>query len=510
MRYPFKAVLPIVVAFAAAGCSSFLNDANDDPNNPTDVTRPGPLYISVQALQSVQFEGQLARNAAEYVQQIAGTSRQSIGFDLYQMDPTTIDPEWLSVYASSRNAQGGGGLLDVKKMQQRARAVSDTIYLGIGKVYEALIIGMAASVWGDIPYREAADSNNLTPAFDPQLQVYSDVLAQLDSAITFLSVTTGGTNVGPPSDNSELIFNQYGADSDSLATVYREVAHSLKARYYLHLAELDPSNYARALSEAQLGISVPEHDMLWYHDLTPTGQNVWWQFQGNRGDIAPGAAIIEILKRRGDTQRLNFYFTPAEGGGFFGFRPAGLVPATAGSIDNGSGSPEGNYSDFNFINFDIDPGDLRMPILTYAETQLIAAEAAFQSAGGAGAAAPFLNEARAKRSYGARGNTPVTFLPLGAVPATLQNIMEEKYVTLFLNIEAWNDYKRTCLPSLAPAPSALTSTTPGVEIAGRVPYGISDINANPNTPDVESTARNANDPNPCPRLDYTTTTPRGN
>jgi len=509
MRYPMKAGLAALIVFAAAGCSGFLNEANDDPNNPTTLTRPGPLYIAIQAVQAVQFEGQLARTVAEYDQQIAGTARQSIGFDLYQMDPTTIDPEWLSVYASSRNAQGGGGLLDIRKMQQLARSVNDTIYLGIGKVYEALVVGMAASIWGDIPYREAADSNNMTPAFDPQLQVYADVQAQLDSAIAFLSVATGGTNVGPPSDNSELIFNQYGTDSDSLAAVYREVAHSLKARFYMHVAEVDPSNYARALTEAQLGISAPEHDMLWFHDQSPTGQNVWWQFQATRGDIAPGAAIIEILKRRGDTERLNFYFTPATGGGFFGFRPAGSVPTTAGGIDDGSGSATGGHSDFNWMNPDIDPGDLRMPVITFAETQLIAAEAAYH-AGNVAAAQPYFNTARANRNYGARGSAPVTFTPLGVQLATLQNIMEEKYVTLFLNIEAYNDYKRTCLPSLAPAPGSLTSTTPGVEIAGRIPYGISDINANPNTPNVGPVARNPNDPNPCPRLDYTSTTPRGN
>src|SRR5205085_7665117 len=129
MRYLFKAVLPVAVALAAAGCGSYLSDANDDPNNPTRITRPGPLYISIQALQSVQFEGQLARNAAEYVQQVAGFSRQQIGYDLYQMDPSTIDPEFYSVYGASSVIQGGGGLLDIRKMQQLARAVNDSIYI---------------------------------------------------------------------------------------------------------------------------------------------------------------------------------------------------------------------------------------------------------------------------------------------------------------------------------------------------------------------------------------------
>ena len=35
-------------------------------------------------------------------------------------------------------------------------------------------------------------------------------------------------------------------------------------------------------------------------------------------------------------------------------------------------------------------------------------------------------------------------------------------------------------------------------------------NANPNTPVVSSTGQNANDPNACPVLDYSTSTPLGN
>src|SRR5262245_59971197 len=128
MRYAFKAVLPLMFALAAAGCSDYLSNADQDPNNPNKLTRPGPLYISIQALQSVQFEGQMARNAPEYVQQVAGNSRQQIGYDLYQMDPVTIDPQWFSVYGSARTIQGGGGLLDIRKMQQLARSLNDSIY----------------------------------------------------------------------------------------------------------------------------------------------------------------------------------------------------------------------------------------------------------------------------------------------------------------------------------------------------------------------------------------------
>jgi hypothetical protein len=237
-----------------------------------------------------------------------------------------------------------------------------------------------------------------------------------------------------------------------------------------------------------------------------------------RGDISPGAALVEILKRRiaagiEDDARLKYYFSSATGGttpaDYYGFRPGGTTGlVVAPGVDPGDGAA-GAYSGFSFIDGIASPGDFRHPVITWAETQLIGAEAAFHE-GGAAAAQPYLDAVRANRVYGETGGAPVTFPALGPVPATLQNIMEEKYVTLFLNMEVWNDYKRTCLPALAPAPLAGTNVPGPSPIPGRLPYGITEINANPHTPSVSPTGQNANDPNACPVLDYATTTPLGN
>ena len=73
------------------------------------------------------------------------------------------------------------------------------------------------------------------------------------------------------------------------------------------------------------------------------------------------------------------------------------------------------------------------------------------------------------------------------------------------------------LAALAPA-AAANSTTPGTNpIPGRIPYGQTEINANPNTPSSNSagipvtpTGQNPNDPNACPVLNYTSSTPLAN
>jgi hypothetical protein len=74
----------------------------------------------------------------------------------------------------------------------------------------------------------------------------------------------------------------------------------------------------------------------------------------------------------------------------------------------------------------------------------------------------------------------------------------------------WNDWKRTCLPSLAPALGA-----PG--IPGRLPYSDQEATANPNTPTISSTgvpitavSRNPNQPDACPALNYVDSTPLAN
>ena len=53
--------------------------------------------------------------------------------------------------------------------------------------------------------------------------------------------------------------------------------------------------------------------------------------------------------------------------------------------------------------------------------------------------------------------------------------MTEKYIVTFQNIEAWNDYKRTCLPALGPASGRTV-------IPGRFYWGTTEMQTNTNAP----------------------------
>ena len=57
MRNSLRLLLSAALVLGVAGCNDFLSGdgVDNDPNNITRLSRPGPLYVGIQALQSVQF-----------------------------------------------------------------------------------------------------------------------------------------------------------------------------------------------------------------------------------------------------------------------------------------------------------------------------------------------------------------------------------------------------------------------------------------------------------------------
>jgi hypothetical protein len=446
-RYAKLALSVLLPAMLLAGCSDWLTSpkAKTDPNNPTTAGRD-QLLVGVETGQTVIQTGDLARLLSMWVQSMAGTQRQYSVLDLYQFDEDAFSPDWNLTYT-------GGGLIDIRSLQKQALDVGDSTYAGIGYVLEALTVGTAADVWGDIPYSEAVNDSILQPKLDPQQQVYATIQAKLDTAITFLQCAAA-TCAGPGS-----VDLWYAGDPAK----WTELAHTLKARYYMHVAEQDPASYALALAQTDSGISTPDNDLRSFQSQDPNEWNLWYQFIviQRSGYTGAGQFMVNLLKSRNDP-RLQEYYAPNSAGNIVGAPPGG------GAVEASDPSATRLAPDF------------RQPMVTYAENQLIRAEAALHG-GDAGTALTAYNAERTSQGVPTAGSV------------TLQDVMTEKYIALFQQIEPWNDYKRTCLPALTPAGNAQA-------IPGRLLYPLSsERNANPNVPaPSDQPQRNWNDPNPCP------------
>jgi starch-binding outer membrane protein, SusD/RagB family len=459
-------------------------------------------YQNLENDQMQEWEGTLGMPVGLYTQQMAGIAAQPEAFDLYRFLATDADPGFQAILASATSAH---------TIQTLGRKINDSLWIGIGKVWEAAAVGDAASIWGAIPYTQAFDRAHYPdPEFDPQPTVYQMVDAQLDSAIRYYLAARPGSLRGP--DTAELIYR--GQPPESLATIYTEVAHTLRARYALHRSGSDPSFYALALQEAQQGISDSRHDWNWYNDGTEPQNNATYTLVTGHsaGQLAPSATLINLMHQRmaegldANQDRLDFYFVSlinASGScdsTCVGFRPGGDVAEPGGA----------GTSDFDLLNLG---AGFRQPYVTWTETQLILAEAALAT-GNALLAERALTAVRAHEVYGAdvsgdrlaSGSVacggPCTFVTQRPVPATLRNIIEEKYIDLFLSAEVWSDFRRTCLPYIAAAPATVTDSAPRMgSLPERFPYGQT-IAADPNTPNVSPTAHNADSPRVCPSYSF--------
>jgi hypothetical protein len=459
----------LLLAGSVAGCSNFLegDDLSNDPNAPTEAT-VSQLFVGAQSLQIILNEGTLARVSCIIVQQCGGTSRQHQSYGLYVIAEDAVDFEFYSLYVS-------GGLVDHRAIQTRSIAVGDSGFAGVGMVMEALNMGNAAGLWGDLPYSQAL-GDNATPGLDDQLAVYAGVQAKLDTAVVYLAAT-GPTNVGP--GIADLV---YGGD----LVKWLGAAYTLKARYHLHLAELEGApRYTAAIAAATNGINDPTGagDYTTYHGTGEPESNIWYQFVRiqRAGDIAPGGTLVELMRARGDP-RLATYFAPIPPTDAAG-APCALAsdPLPYGGADPGASFDPCTVSDFAGTR--VAP-DFRQPLVTYDENQLLLAES-YARLGDETNARLHLNNVRVKAGLAPTAATG---------PTLLQEIGQEQYIVLFQNVEAWATWKRTCTPVLVPASGAS-------EVYPRLLYGATERNANPNipAPGVEPNAgRNDNDPTPCP------------
>ena len=539
MRHHMHVALVSLGLLGTAACDSFLTGSglSSDPNRPIQASTQ-QVFVGVQAGQFAFQEGTVAMMMCQWIQACGaanGRFVQQAGQYVFGEGSNigANQGDWISVYDA-------GGLIDIRRVEAGAAAAGDSTWLGIAKIWEALTIGTAADMWGNIPYSQAG--TNPTPPLDNQFAIFGQLQTVLDQAIAEL---TNGAGSGP--GTSDLVFG--GNKAKWIAAAY-----TLKARYFMHTAEsLGTPAYQAAVAAAANGISdaTGAGDLASFHTAATSERNMWTQFQTSSGfgtDLEAGKFLVDQLNLRKDP-RLAFYFcknvtaawtkskayavnqrilgsngyaeivtTAGTSGG--GAEPA--WPATAGTTttdgsvvwtnqglpyggdDPTTAQPASSVSSFSCLPPRF-AATARIPYVSYAENELILSEAlntTVNPGGNDAVALTHLNNARAYANTKFPAAAPLVALaPLvGVTGATLlDSTMTEKYAALFQNIEGISDYRRTCIPAITPA-----HNTQGFDrVPGRLFYPLNERNANPNVPDPSVQLnthqfRNVADKNPCP------------
>jgi hypothetical protein len=407
-------------------------DLTTDPNRPTEATS-AQLLVGIEANLWAQLTSDPARIAALWTQQLKGGGIQTIATYNYDISAQTTNGFHQSLYV-------GGGLVDIRRLEEQTAASNDSLFLGIAQVTEALLMGTGADMFGKLTYSQAL-TNTLNPPLDSQLDIYDAVQGVLDKALVNLAAT-GPTNNGPGA--ADLA---YGGD----AQAWIKLAHTLKARFLSHTAEVRPNVWPQVLAEANKGLQTNADNYNAVFSGNSNEQNFWYQFGvvQRAGYLIPDPQFVNLLVSRNDP-RINTYFNA-------------------------------DTSDLADSLYD---KDHTQPLITAAQNVLLAAEAAARTGDNATALADLTRG----RQLAGGGPEPANLNG----NSLLAEILYEEYIADFQTLEVLQLYLRTCTPNITPT---ITGGYTQGKVPARFPYDAAEINTNTNVPDLgQQPLRNENDP----------------
>jgi Starch-binding associating with outer membrane/Susd and RagB outer membrane lipoprotein len=160
----------------------------------------------------------------------AALTRQEVMFGpLYSnaFTATSYDALWSDAYQ--------GVLVNAKTIIENGSALKLYTHVGIARTLQAYTLLTLVDTFGDVPYSEAFKGNdNTNPKIDAQADVYKVALASLDSAILNFNKTAVKE---PPVANEAY----YGGNKAK----WIALANTLKLKYYLSVASVDPTAKAK-------------------------------------------------------------------------------------------------------------------------------------------------------------------------------------------------------------------------------------------------------------------------
>jgi hypothetical protein len=398
------------VVLLASACESFL-DVNENPNNPQDAPVTGLLTNStLETARNVYRAGSATSN---YVQYLASPNPASSSDT---MDPVDFSSTWFNLY---------NVMTDLAVIIDKSNESGANHYLGVAQILTALNLGMTVDFFGDVPFSEGFDFETVTPSYDDDQELYGRILNLLDQGIANLKLETTRT-IG----DDDFIFQ------GDLAK-WEKFAYTLKARYLLHT-----QSYAEALTALDNGFTSNGDDAK--VNFFEQSFNPWYDVALDNSNLLLGGWISEQFIQALDgtsyptiDPRLPLMVGATSTGDFVG---------TVNGAGRGNAPEAGARSTLipgQFYTSETSP----ILIATFAELKFIEAEAALPTdkaraytayLTGIEAHMDMLKVADAdKAAYLADPSVAV-----GVDALTLDLIMKEKYVALFLHPETWNDSRR--------------------------------------------------------------------
>ncbi|WP_114752209.1 SusD/RagB family nutrient-binding outer membrane lipoprotein [Pleomorphovibrio marinus] len=425
-----------------------LQEANINPNAVTEVG-VNVMLPATQANMTWAIADFSSQSTSSFLQYMAGTLNVQLNITIYDYLPVNFQSTWTNHFYA-------GAMKDLDNIIQLSTESGALHYRGVAKVQMAMLLGYLVDLWGDVPYSQALDLENYPrPVYDSGEALYEEIQRLLDQGIEDLE----GSSSFSPATN-DLIFPASNESNWRANSRLRwiQAAKSAKARYYNHLSKIDPMGSAELALEAIASGTFESNDseMKVSFGNTPDAAGPWHTFllgTFGQNNISVSQEFIDLLVDRVEPgvndPRLEYYISRNPSGEFVG------TPIGDPIVANRS-----------FLGPYVNSASAMTNLITYKEVKFIEAESHYRL-GNFDRAAEAFNEAvkasilrvtgSAHQPYEDRfaSETGTTIQDNG-----MQKIFTEKYIAMFLETEAWADWRRSIPAGAAPTVSGIPELSP--------------------------------------------------
>ncbi|MFZ4464590.1 MAG: SusD/RagB family nutrient-binding outer membrane lipoprotein [Bacteroidales bacterium] len=308
-------------------------------------------------------------------------------------------------------------------------------------IFESMVYQDLVDAFGDVPYTEALDIENIHPVYDDAYTIYKSLIERTQAAVN-------GLNDG---------YGSFGDDDLYLAgdvSMWKKLGNTLLVKLAINVSNVD-MGYAQPIIEGAYAgaFAAGEHASYAYPGgsyANPLYQDL---IQSGRHDFVPANTIVDMMNGLTDPRR-SVYFTPIEDGSYLG----GLY---------GESNP---FAQFSHIADPIQEPTYPMVLADYTELAFYLAEAAEKgmSVGGS-AAAWYENGIRSSfDTWGVSADADAYLAQSNVAYATAagnwaQKIGTQAYLAYYVRgFVGWTSWRRLGFPALNLPPSPAESANGNV------------------------------------------------
>jgi hypothetical protein len=455
--------MSVACLFFAASCDKGFRELNINPNNTTSLD-PGILFSNAELLTYASLMETDATVVQQFIDPFGGVT-SAFNFNVLNQTYTVL--RWNNTYPNSIK------LIEQILAQTKGDAARANLY-NEARIWRAYNYMTLVDTYGDVPYSQAGQAYlNVIylPKYDKQQDIYTDLVNE---------VTTATAALDPAKDlvKGDVFF---GGNIPQ----WKRLGYSLLLRIGMRYSKVDAAKAKTIVQAAFAGGVMQSNADNCYLKYNSTYPNLMTQqIQQLTNTYYLAEPFVTQLKTIGDPRLKYIAAMYADPGKALVLAPdtasanqfglpigydSGTLP-TAPGFRGGSGSGF-KYSQVNYSVF----GKITAPqfFVTYAQTQLLLAEATFRGYISGTASTFYNNGVKAAMdqftTYDAAavipGSTEDAYLnnPLNAYSDAnaLRLINTQYWITSFGNgAESWANFRRSGFPALTP------NTYPGKQIKG--------------------------------------------